>query len=283
MPDTPIVTSDSFGWSGMRLSGWEGVSPQEAHEPVLAEHLIVIHMTPQPVQVFERADGYRGEGVARPGDINVFSAGDLSVCRWESELSFLRLDLSPSLTNRVAEELELPGGGGAVDFGRHIRLNDERVMQVARWLYEDLRAGGPGGSLYAESMIRMLSVHMLQRYGAVSARTDNQPLRLARTQVDGALQYIHAFLDRELSLDAIAAAAHVSASHLVRLFKQATGLAPHQYVVRERIRRARDLLLAGRPVQDVAASLGFSDQSHLNRHFKRIVGVTPGEFVRQCR
>jgi AraC family transcriptional regulator len=238
----------SFGeWPGLQFAEQVAVPPQEAREPVLHDHLIVIHLTPQPVKVFERADGYRGEGVARPGDINVFSAGDMTTCRWESDLSFFRLDLSASMAKRVAEELELPGGG-IVDFGRHIRLRDDRILQIARWLSEDLRAGAPGGSLYAESLIRMLTVHMLHRYGAASARPGSVPGSLARNRLDGALQYIHAYLDRELSLEAIAAAAHVSPSHLVRLFRQATGLAPHQYVIRERIRRARVLLYRGHAV-----------------------------------
>jgi AraC family transcriptional regulator len=265
------------------MTGWEGVSPQEAFEPLLSEHLLVIHMTQQPVRVFERADGYRGEGMARQGDINLFSAGDMSFCRWEGELSFLRLDLSPGFTDRVAAELELPLGGGAVDFGRYIRLQDERIVQVARWLFEDLKNGAPGGKLYADSLLRMLSIHLLQRYGTASARLPGSPRQLARHQLDGALQYIHAHLEQDISLDRLADAAHVSPSHLVRLFKMATGLPPHQYVIRERVRNAQRLLLAGHPAHDVAAMLGFSDQSHLHRHFKRLLGVTPREFVRNAR
>jgi AraC family transcriptional regulator len=284
MPNSSVVTSDASGLSELKISGWEGVSPQEAFEPALSNHLIVIHKTPQPVRVFERADGYHGEGVAMPGHINVFSAGDLSFCRWENELSFLRLDLSPALTEKVASELELPlGGGSAIDFGRHIRLNDDRIVQVAQWLYEDLKNGGLGGKLYTDSLIRMLSVHLLYRYGTASGRQATSPKQLARRQLDEALQYIHAHIEQDISLDDIAAAAHISSSHLMRLFKEATGLPPHRYVIQERIRKAQQLLISGRPVQEVAASLGFSDQSHFHRHFKRILGVTPREFVLNYR
>ncbi|MCZ8517707.1 AraC family transcriptional regulator [Paenibacillus filicis] len=284
MPDYPVVSSDVFGWSEVKLSGWEGVSPQEAFEPALASHLIVIHTTPQPVRVFERADGYRGEGTAKQGDINLFSAGDMSYCRWDGALSFQRLDLSPALTDKVAAELELPiGSGSAIDFGRHIRLQDDRITQMAQWLLEDLRNGGLGGKLYVDSLVRMLSVHLLHRYGTASGHREAVPHRLVRKQLDGALQYIHAYLEQDISLDDIAAAAHVSSSHLVRLFKEATGLAPHQYVIRERINKAQELLVKGSSVHEVAASLGFSDQSHLHRHFKRIVGVTPREYIQSFR
>ncbi|KIL41851.1 hypothetical protein SD70_04345 [Gordoniibacillus kamchatkensis] len=68
-----------------------------------------------------------------------------------------------------------------------------------------------------------------------------------------------------------------------RTAEDATGHAPHQYVIRERIYKAQKLLVKGSPVQEVAASLGFSDQSHLHRHFKRIVGVTPREYIQSFR
>ncbi|MBW7455548.1 helix-turn-helix domain-containing protein [Paenibacillus sepulcri] len=284
MPDSPVATNDASGWSELKISAWEGVSPQEAFEPALDSHLIVIHKTPQPVRVFERADGYHGEGIAMPGHINLFSAGDMSYCRWDEELSFLRLDLSPVLTTKVAAELELPlGGGTAIDFGRQIRLQDDRVVQVAQWLYEDMKNGGPGGKLYTDSLIRLLSMHLLHRFGTASSRQAASPRQLARKQLDGALQYIHDYLEHDISLDDIAAAAHVSPSHFMRLFKEATGLPPHRYVIQERIRKAQHLLLGGRPTHEVAASLGFSDQSHFHRHFKRILGVTPREFVLNFR
>ncbi|OXM86271.1 helix-turn-helix transcriptional regulator [Paenibacillus rigui] len=283
MPNVPIMTGGAFEKGELKISGWEDVSPQEAFEPALSEHLLVIHLTPKPVRVFERADGYSGDGVAQRGHINLFSAGDMSFCRWEEHISFIRLDLPPSLTDQVAAEMELPQGG-SIDFGRHIRLQDERVVHLAQWLLAERNNGEPGGKLYADSLIRMLSVHLLQRYGAVVTGLQlPAQQQLVRKQLNGALEYIHAHLFEDISLNDLAAAAYVSSSHLVRLFKEATGLPPHQYVIHERIQRARQLLLGGSTVKEAAAALGFSDQSHLHRHFKRIIGMTPREFVRQSR
>ncbi|EFM09166.1 transcriptional regulator, AraC family [Paenibacillus curdlanolyticus YK9] len=282
MPDTPIIASSSFGSSSIKLSGWRDVSPQEAFEPALSDHLIVIHTTPKAVRVLEKADGYHQEGVAKPNDINIFSAGDMSFCRWEEDLSFLRLDLPPSLIEKVSNELELASRGADVDFGRHIRLGDERVVQLARWLFEDLN-NGSSGQIYVDSLIHMLVVHLLQQYGTASVKQSASPQQLARSQIDRALDFIHEMLEQDIALEDIAAAANVSPSHLVRLFNKATGLPPHQYILREKIRRAQKLLLSGKSAHEVAASLGFSDQSHLHRHFKRIVGVTPRAYVLQFR
>ena len=70
--------------------------------------------------------------------------------------------------------------------------------------------------------------------------------------------------------------------HFTRQFKQSTALPPHQYIIRTRVERAKQLLKQGNlTIAQVAYVVGFSHQSHLNRHFKRLVGVTPKVFVKQ--
>ena len=69
-----------------------------------------------------------------------------------------------------------------------------------------------------------------------------------------------------------------SPAHLVRCFTRTFGIAPHAYVLGRRIEAARRLLLEGEPIAQVAARVGFCDQSHLTRHFKRHVGTTPGQY-----
>jgi AraC-like DNA-binding protein len=85
------------------------------------------------------------------------------------------------------------------------------------------------------------------------------------------------------SLSALASAANVSMFHLVREFKRALGLSPHQYVIQARIRRAAELLATGIPISDAAASVGFADQAHLTAHFRRHLGTTPASWQRGHR
>jgi len=68
-------------------------------------------------------------------------------------------------------------------------------------------------------------------------------------------------------------------------FKAATGLPPHQYVIARRVERAKRLLQAGTDLSlaEVAACVGFSDQSQFCQHFKRLVDVTPGQFRMPAR
>ena len=78
----------------------------------------------------------------------------------------------------------------------------------------------------------------------------------------------------------MAAAAHLSAYHFARQFKAATGMPPHQYVIARRVERAQPLLHpdCDLALGEIAARVGFSDQSQFSHHFKRVVGVTPRQF-----
>ncbi|MEO2091916.1 MAG: helix-turn-helix domain-containing protein, partial [Gemmataceae bacterium] len=61
--------------------------------------------------------------------------------------------------------------------------------------------------------------------------------------------------------------------------KASTGETPHQYVVRRRVERARELLRAGGIIAEVAMEVGFASQSHLHAHIRRAFGCTPGELA----
>ena len=79
---------------------------------------------------------------------------------------------------------------------------------------------------------------------------------------------------------AAAAQLGVGPTQLARAFSHAFGIPPHAYVLGRRLEAARDRILGGQPLADVAAEVGFYDQAHLSRRFKRFLGTTPGRFAR---
>jgi AraC family transcriptional regulator len=159
-------------------------------------------------------------------------------------------------------------------------LSDLAVRATMLALDAELRAGGPGGRLLAESLGNVLAVHLLRRFSPFGPTETHSGGVLSKHKLRAVIEYIHEHLDAELSLDHLAAVAHVSPYHFARLFKNSTGLPPHQYVIACRVERAKELLRQRErlPLAEVATEVGFADQSHFTRHFKRLVGVTPRRF-----
>ncbi|MFM0168803.1 AraC family transcriptional regulator [Paraburkholderia sediminicola] len=104
------------------------------------------------------------------------------------------------------------------------------------------------------------------------------PAHDASRQLTRAAEFIDENCTQSLKLEDICEAADLSASHLIRAFKQRYGMTPHAYLVNRRIQYSRAQLRRGRVIADVALDAGFADQAHLQRIFKRLVAATPGQY-----
>ena len=104
-------------------------------------------------------------------------------------------------------------------------------------------------------------------------------VNIDKKSVARVIDYIHANTGGNISLLAMAQIAGVSPNHFVLLFTKATGLSPHQYVLRARIDSAKLLLKdEGLSIAEVSRLTGFRTQEHFTKVFRKIVGVTPREF-----
>ena len=116
-------------------------------------------------------------------------------------------------------------------------------------------------------------------FSASNLRELRQEIDPAVSVILGSLDYIHAHLSEDLTLDQLAAQAHLSPSQYGRLFKRTMEVTPVSYIIENRIVTARRLLELGRKrISDVAIEVGFRNFSYFNRCFLRYTGVTPGEF-----
>lgn len=82
-----------------------------------------------------------------------------------------------------------------------------------------------------------------------------------------------------VSLDELAEKVHLNKYQLIKNFKRAIGMSPHQFHIQSRVRRAQKLLRGKTTILDVSMEMGFYDQSHFDKTFRKIVGVTPIEYV----
>ena len=159
---------------------------------------------------------------------------------------------------------------------------DPVVYQLGLSLKTILEQDPTGSRLYVETTAAMLAVHLLQHYGQQRLEFRNYSDGLPRSILRQVLDYIQTNLSLDLGLAELAAIAYLSPHYFMRLFKQSTGLTPHQFVIRCRVERAKTLLLNGNgSISDIAQQVGFANQAHLNVHIKRSLGVTPKMILKQ--
>jgi AraC family transcriptional regulator len=137
----------------------------------------------------------------------------------------------------------------------------------------------PLQELIIESIANALAYRLVTRFadGAVQAVGARGALKLRAFREVKA--YIEQHIDERLSLGELARVAGVSRFHFARQFRLRTGESPMGFLLRTRIERGKSLLReSAASIGDVAAALGFADQSHFTRTFKRLVGVPPREY-----
>lgn len=116
--------------------------------------------------------------------------------------------------------------------------------------------------------------------GAVNRSWRSRTLARADRRLRRIAERLQAGLDDVPPLAELAREAGLSVEHLVRSFSAAFGLPPMAWARQRRLCRARDLLRRGQAPADIAAQLGFADQSHFHRAFKGAYGLTPRRFAR---
>lgn len=93
-----------------------------------------------------------------------------------------------------------------------------------------------------------------------------------------AIDYIQGRLSEDISVGECAAHVHLSASYFSSLFKRVTGMTVTQYMTSERIQKAKQLLVEGAQVQEVAAAVGYEERRYFSEMFKKVTGQTPSEY-----
>jgi AraC family transcriptional regulator len=160
--------------------------------------------------------------------------------------------------------------------------------QVIRSLSFALEAAKQGRDRYCIEALRHaiairlagLQSTLQENYAATERQSGGrrtQPLQ--KWRLKRVVDYIDNHLGDKINLLDLAAVAGLSRMHFASQFRVATGLRPHEFLLRRRIRRAEELLQNGTmTIVEIALSVGFQTQAHFTTVFKRFVGHTPRQW-----
>jgi AraC family transcriptional regulator len=274
----PSLSSARSQWDGI-LCEQHRLSHYANQGKTYLNHHLCIHMAGStPAYWYE--NGRRHNTILRPGGAHLASAGSATApggCEQSFEL--LVIDLGPEIFTRVLQEDAPP----VVELRDQTSVRDVQIFSLGVALQMEISAGCPSGRLYAELLGASLTAYLARHYCTYPARIREISGGMPGQRLRQAIEYIEANLTADLRLEQMAENVQMSPYTFGRLFRHSTGLTPHQYVLRARIREAKRLLREGKfPIADISLQLGFSDQSHFTRVFHKMTGVTPKKFLLGC-
>jgi AraC family transcriptional regulator len=277
---TSVLSSRQIGWNGILVEQYQHYpSPGKTEEkeiPALSDHWLILPLG-HPGHLSQKSDNRLHESLFQKGDSLLVPARKPTYwCCPGSQLAptELHIHLQPESIAKVAKASQMDIK--QIDLANHFRKQDLQLQHIAMLFLAELRSGGIMGRLYVESLTQALVIHLLRHYAEVAQIVRSEDRSLTHIQLQQAIDYIHAHLDRDLSLSQIAQVINISPTYFASLFKRATGTSPHQYVIQQRVEQAKLMLSkTDMAIADIALQVGFSSQSHLTQQFKRLTGVTP--------
>jgi AraC family transcriptional regulator len=214
------------------------------------------------------------DGVTTPGMVHVTEPSVPVRCLFRGPYDVLHLYVPNTLITECAHDM--PGRQAAVLRSGAFPSKDITMDSLGRALLEANRVGGSFGQIYADCISMAIVARLLASASCVTTSERSRAGKLAPWRLKRAVDYIETHLNESVSLADVASSAGLTRMHFAAQFRAATGLRPHEYLLRRRIERAQEMLVAtGRSLVDVALSVGFQTQSHFTSVFKRYAGQPP--------
>ncbi|GLY19657.1 AraC family transcriptional regulator [Kineosporia sp. NBRC 101677] len=266
LPSRIVRSSSRLGWTAVRLDEYE--------DPFVAEpfatrspSLTLVRVSSGRYRIASRNGRRWTSDDYRPGSIGITAPGKENVLRWQAtapaRMRSQHLHLAPSL---------VPAG---VTFPDALTLDDAYVQASLQTLVSALDDEAP--AVYADSVAAALAAHVVYRVAPTSLpRSRPGRATLSAGEVDLVVEFMHAHLADDISLEQLAELLGLSKFHFLRVFRGATGHTPARYLGRLRLRQgARLLRNSDRPVAAIAASCGYRSPGQFAAAFRREYGCTP--------
>jgi len=283
LPNPPLLTSFQSGWSNIQLAYYRHPS-LDLPEISSSQHVIVIPLKYQAVDLEYCWEGrlqkffYREQDIANgciqfvPANLPVKSRSHTSA----QGMELIHCHLDPAFVATIAHESINPD---RVELLQIMKKADLLLHQLGLALKSSLEEDGSDSRFYADAMATAMAAHLLRHYATRNHHFQQYEDGLSKQKLRQAIDYMQAHLDESLSLSAIANELGMSQYYFCHLFKRSTGMSPHQYLMRQRVERARHLLKQPeQTIISVAMDCGFANPSHFAKCFRQHTGMNPKQF-----
>lgn len=290
---TDYFGADGFPVTALRVHTEPGGRPSHAHDVTETDHY---HDFCELVLVTAGRGRHLLAGESFPvsaGNVFVVQGSQVHCFRDRENLELVnvmydpaRLSLPSSLLRRLPGYSALfmlePTFRSAHKFSSRLEL-DRDDLGAAETLAErigtEAAARRPGHEAVLLSLLVELMVFLSRRYGDSEARESRALLRMGR--LISTLEQRYA---EEWTLESMAALAHLTRANLLRVFRQATGYSPVEFLIGLRVENAkRQLRHTDLGMTDIALRCGFGDSNYFARKFRESTGSTPTEYRRRAR
>ena len=277
-PTQILRLEHALRWKGLLLER-HSTSPGERVAASINRHVISVLTGSSSRFEHRTVSGYFLTRLNRRGTIMITPSGPVPDIRLHTPSEFIHCALDEEFTRSVAEELDQQASVPMFRPG----IQDQSIQRIIGLLMKELEAERPFGRLYVDSLAHALATRYVLLECASTAQAERRVGSLSPRILSRVLEKIEANLDTDLSLESLAEESGYSRAHFLRMFRAATGLTPHQYVLDLRLKRAQDSLRQkGSSIIEVAVACGFSSQSHMTSVFRQRLEMTPGEFRRNA-
>jgi AraC family transcriptional regulator len=261
-------------WENILVEEIQALPGQEQYES-LTTHTICVSLNSTPSHLLQVVGDRQHNSPCTRGDICIVPAGHPFFWQWQRNDHYVRIQIDSQCFDRLVRE----GKNLNVDCTRLLpkfRVRHLQVEQISLMLLDELKNGGSAGHLYVDALTNALSVQLLRNFSALKPQITSCEGGLSDRQIRQIADYIHENLAQEIKIAELAELTRMSHFYFSRLFKQAIGVSPHQYVIQQRLERAKHLLKTTElPVMEVAISCGFSSHSHLGKLIRQHTGLSP--------
>ncbi|QNO29701.1 helix-turn-helix transcriptional regulator [Sphingopyxis sp. OPL5] len=242
--------------------------------PALPQPIFTVHVAGKPqVKTWDR-DGWTTSS-SIPGCATIVPAGMPTGWLVDGELDVVTLSMSSDV---------LAGQPYADQFNKlRFAFADPLGVALTRQILSELYAPqADERTAYVAAMVNALKAHILSGPPAHGNPTEIPVSDFSAYRLHKIMNAVLANPAEEHSLEAMAAVAGVTPSHFCRLFKKATGISPHQYVMKARLDRAQEMLVqTDLSLAALSEATGFTSQSHFSRAFRAWFGMAPSDYRQQ--